>query len=242
MLAQNPNKMWEFTDSNKAILTFTLQPQPTPQLQPTPAEVLVPLEAKGQEPWCSICNDFGSTLILCAECRVTACMETMGTGIGCVAWDDTAFDDNFMYICPYCAFRPKGGNYGMCDCPPSILTWFHLHQLCLTDTQHLPKKMHILYRYDPPVLIIALMWHEMQAGFVDTGGEGPLSQWVHCGYIVGSGAICPHYHWGQGLVYWVSKLQANCKQMEKKPQLPAQQFLIKFTIHWADLPAVCWVQ
>jgi len=50
-------------------------------------------------------------------------------------------------------------------------------------------------------------------------------------------------HWGQGLVYWVSKLQANCKQMEKKPtQLPTWQLLIKFTIYWANLPAVCWVQ
>ena len=31
----------------------------------------------------------------------------------------------------------------------------------------MPKKPHVLYRYDPPVLIIALTWHETWAGFAD---------------------------------------------------------------------------
>ena len=31
----------------------------------------------------------------------------------------------------------------------------------------MPKKLHVFYRYDPPVLIIALTWHETRAGFAD---------------------------------------------------------------------------
>ena len=29
----------------------------------------------------------------------------------------------------------------------------------------MPKKGHVHYRYDPPLLIIALTWHETRAGF-----------------------------------------------------------------------------
>ena len=40
------------------------------------------------------------------------------------------------------------------------------------------------------------------------------------------------YHWGQGLVYWASKLQVNCEEMEKEPtHLPTQHVLSKFAIY-----------
>ena len=39
-------------------------------------------------------------------------------------------------------------------------------------------------------------------------------------------------HWGQGLVYWASKLQVNCEEMEKEPtHLLTQHVLSEFTIY-----------
>ena len=72
--------------------------------------------------WCSICNDFGSKLILCAGCRVTVCMSTMGTGIGCVHWDGSVNDEDFVYICPYCAFAQRVSTTVCLNRPASIPT------------------------------------------------------------------------------------------------------------------------
>ena len=51
-----------------------------------------------------------------------------------------------------------------------------------------------------------------------TGGKGSLTQWVHCGYIVGSGAICPHY------TQWVL-----CDCFQKEPIKVATGYIVKET-------------
>lgn len=40
-------------------------------------------------------------------------------------------------------------------------------QLALTDQECLPDKSQVLFRYDPPVLIISLTWHEKRAAFAE---------------------------------------------------------------------------
>jgi len=52
-----------------------------------------------------------------------------------------------------------------------VVVWLpglaHLHQLCLTDQGGLREKGHVLLRYDPPVLVVSLTWHEKQSSFSD---------------------------------------------------------------------------
>ena len=38
-------------------------------------------------------------------------------------------------------------------------------QLHLTDPEGVPDRRQVLYRYDPPVLLVSLTWHEKRTGF-----------------------------------------------------------------------------
>ena len=53
--------------------------------------------------WCSLCNDFGSLLVLCVGCRVAICVKTHETLNGCLEWDLCLEEPDFVYYCPYCA-------------------------------------------------------------------------------------------------------------------------------------------
>jgi len=53
--------------------------------------------------WCSLCNDFGSLLVLCAGCRVAICVKTHESLNGCLEWDVSIESPDFVYYCPYCA-------------------------------------------------------------------------------------------------------------------------------------------
>ena len=58
--------------------------------------------------WCSLCNDFGSLLVLCAGCRVAICVRMYETLTGCIVWDSEIEDNDFVYHCPYCAWGKMG--------------------------------------------------------------------------------------------------------------------------------------
>jgi hypothetical protein len=57
--------------------------------------------------WCAVCNDFGSLLVLCVECRVGICVKTWDTLSGCLEWHELIEDDKLIYYCPWCAWRLK---------------------------------------------------------------------------------------------------------------------------------------
>lgn len=52
--------------------------------------------------WCSACNDFGGTMLLCAGCRVTACCGGDNDSTGCLEFDSAFEDNDFVYYCQYC--------------------------------------------------------------------------------------------------------------------------------------------
>lgn len=56
--------------------------------------------------WCSVCNDFGGTMVLCAGCRVAVCSGTADdTDSGCLEYDEAIEDDDFVYYCRFCNER-----------------------------------------------------------------------------------------------------------------------------------------
>jgi len=56
--------------------------------------------------WCSICFDFGQTLLLCAGCRVGVCVTSPVSHIGCAVWHPGIHNNDFVYHCPWCARSP----------------------------------------------------------------------------------------------------------------------------------------
>jgi hypothetical protein len=59
--------------------------------------------------WCSFCNDFGDTLVLCAGCRVAGCVAQAGTPSGCLRWSPCIEEVDFIFYCPFCAGRDSRG-------------------------------------------------------------------------------------------------------------------------------------
>lgn len=57
--------------------------------------------------WCSLCNDFPQTLLLCSRCRVGACVTSADSDKGCLAWAPCILEDGFVFKCPFCAKRLK---------------------------------------------------------------------------------------------------------------------------------------
>jgi hypothetical protein len=53
--------------------------------------------------WCSFCNDFGKTLVLCSTCRVGVCVRTRGESSGCLLWEPHFGDPKFIFECHHCA-------------------------------------------------------------------------------------------------------------------------------------------
>jgi hypothetical protein len=55
--------------------------------------------------WCSLCNDIGSILVLCSGCRVGICLLTHQTVYGCLRWQEGIENDDFIFLCPFCAWK-----------------------------------------------------------------------------------------------------------------------------------------
>lgn len=70
-----------------------------------------------QPKWCSLCNDFGELLVLCAGCRVAICSQTIDSSAGCLGWNKDTGKDSFVFYCPYCRTRKSktGGNKSSCE-------------------------------------------------------------------------------------------------------------------------------
>lgn len=98
------------------------------------------------EQWCSLCTDFGVTLLLCATCRVGVCMTSLGVSTGCIKWDSVVNEDTFIYHCPFCPASRQCVQLPLRDARP-----------CNSDD--------LWYRYDPPVLIVSLDLDPTKAKF-----------------------------------------------------------------------------
>lgn len=116
--------------------------------------------------WCSLCTDFAQTAILCAECRVAICCTSPDSSGGCLEWDPIIERDDFVFHCPFCARAAKK------RCLVSAKLFSHKwslrsalpFQLALRENS-LPERDSIWFRYDPPVIVVAVTWHATTARF-----------------------------------------------------------------------------
>ena len=53
--------------------------------------------------WCSVCDDFGGTIVLCAGCRVGVCTGSHDGLSRCLAWSAELEDENLIYYCRFCS-------------------------------------------------------------------------------------------------------------------------------------------
>jgi len=116
--------------------------------------------------WCSLCNDFGELLILCAGCRVAVCSSSLESGASCLQWSHETKKDDFVYYCPFCTRSLKKiplvcGSY---NCGGSHVIFYPQLPLRVET----PYRHSVYFRYDPPVLIIAATWHQTTHPFIDT--------------------------------------------------------------------------
>jgi len=113
--------------------------------------------------WCSFCNDFGETLVLCSTCRVCACVTGPASARGCFIWDPCIDSPEFVFRCPLCTKRSRS--------PCVVCTEIVSEDFALTlDVQlrskvEIPDIKQIHFRYDPAVLIISLAWGGFQTSF-----------------------------------------------------------------------------
>ena len=134
--------------------------------------------------WCSLCGDLGAVLVLCSGCRVSVCVKTHRTVFGCLRWSEKIEDDQFIFYCPFCAMADRTVER---KCPVGPLhsglrhspTKPILPQLILDDQLRRYSKGSILYRYDPPVLLIGATWHEKKVPFVELLGNFLKASYGH---------------------------------------------------------------
>lgn len=67
--------------------------------------------------WCSLCNNYGGFLILCAGCRVGICATSPDSPSGCLTWKPIVEDPKFIFYCPWCS---KGRKYKLLVCTPTL--------------------------------------------------------------------------------------------------------------------------
>ena len=53
--------------------------------------------------WCTLCKEFGRTLILCAGCRVGICSMSKVSHAGCLRWNPAIERSDFVFYCPFCS-------------------------------------------------------------------------------------------------------------------------------------------
>ena len=119
--------------------------------------------------WCSWCGGFGQVLVLCTGCRVGMCVKNTQTLLGCVEWMPELDGEDFVFCCPFCA-REKGIQCNVCGLVSRPLRCFILYllQLRLCDQESKRDKIEVLFRYDPPVILVGCTWHETRVRFLDS--------------------------------------------------------------------------
>lgn len=117
--------------------------------------------------WCSLCNDFGSMLVLCCGCRVGMCVKTHETGLGCFGWSEEIEKDSFVFYCICCAWAKVGECPVSTRMPPTnpAIDTIEFPQLILAGRRGRVDRRNILFRYDPPVLIVGATWHQKTVAY-----------------------------------------------------------------------------
>jgi len=115
--------------------------------------------------WCSFCNDFGETLVLCSTCRIGVCVTSPESSRGCLIWDARINDPTFVFRCPLCTTRSKSSCVVCVETAPNppLLT----EEIQLKLAVQPPDIKHVHFRYDPAVLIVSLTWHGTQDSFAN---------------------------------------------------------------------------
>ena len=104
-------------------------------------------------------------LLLCASCRVGICVRVRGSTGGCLMWDKKMKDPDLVFHCLFC-IRTHGFDFEV-----RCMTWATWNPGLTMVPQfklriaHYPKKIDIIFRYDPPVLIIGATLHEEEDSF-----------------------------------------------------------------------------
>lgn len=105
-------------------------------------------------------------MLLCAGCRVTACCTSeRSLTTGCYEWDPGMRSDEFVFHCKWCCDALKLRSPVWLVFDRSALDAHTLFQLKLRGNIKTPRKQLVVFRYDPPVLIIALTWHQGSGQF-----------------------------------------------------------------------------
>lgn len=111
--------------------------------------------------------------MLCSECRIGICATTKVSTTACAVWEQKVEENDFIYLCPYC-LKSNGPMMSAemrerCSvCIPNLaspVAELTVPQLQLTEPEKLVSKDLALFRYDPPVLIISIRWHENKHSF-----------------------------------------------------------------------------
>jgi predicted amidophosphoribosyltransferase len=103
-------------------------------------------------------------MVLCAGCRVGVCCATIESDSGCAKWSEHIENEDFVYYCPYCARDLKVANQ-VCHVESSECVYTLTIHSQLTLRKEIPRKNGLWFRYDPPVMIIGINWHEKSTPF-----------------------------------------------------------------------------
>lgn len=115
---------------------------------------------------------------------------------GCLKWTEEIESPEFIYYCPFCSSAGIGLS-PVCahSYPTNLAIYLNAYpQLRLLSLNTRQDKQSILFRYDPPVLIVAATWHEKQVEYARALYWG--IQQAYCGhedYVCGNPAQQPHY-------------------------------------------------
>ena len=115
--------------------------------------------------WCSLCNDYGKTLVLCAGCRTGVCCSDTESDVGCLQWEPVLNTPEFVFYCPYCSYAKRR--------KPAVspTDWWHVPGLdieCVAICRlELPRMWNVWFRYDPPVIVIGVTWHQTREPFTE---------------------------------------------------------------------------
>jgi hypothetical protein len=72
--------------------------------------------------------------------------------------------DEFVYLCPFCAEQTRQPSAVWSNHVQTLLIGLTLQPQLVLRQQSLRDKYSIWFRYDPPVLVVAITWHQTAKG------------------------------------------------------------------------------
>jgi hypothetical protein len=113
--------------------------------------------------WCSLCNDFGETLVLCSTCRVCVYVTGPASTRECLNWDPCTKSPAFIFRCLLWTRKTKSPSVVCTEFASKRSSLMIYIQLSLAVRPPNIKQVH--FCYDPAVLVISLVWGETRTCF-----------------------------------------------------------------------------